>query len=160
MYNKNRPKRLRPKLLGSEHILGRTGERPKRLENCESCLSCMFIRPCFEISVLYRNVVIWLRTTVKIYKKKTKKKHSWQLSNLWRVLVFMGFNKFNKSITQTYNSNIHSPSRTSDQLSSVTSIGLHCVCEKNRIVTETNKTWNIFPDSCARASFPTAMGLD
>lgn len=73
MYNKNRPKRLRPKLLGSEHILGRTGERPKRLENCESCLSCMFIRPCFEISVLYRNVVIWLRTTVKIYiKKKTK----------------------------------------------------------------------------------------
>lgn len=61
MYNKNRPKRLRPKLL----------------ENCESCLSCMFIRPCFEISVLYRNVVIWLRTTVKIYKKK---KHSWQLS--------------------------------------------------------------------------------
>lgn len=25
MYNKNRPKRLRPKLLGSEHILGRTG---------------------------------------------------------------------------------------------------------------------------------------
>lgn len=73
MYNKNRPTRLRPKLLGSEHILGRTGERPKRLENCESCLSCMFIRPCFEISVLYRNVVIWLRTTVKIYiKKKTK----------------------------------------------------------------------------------------
>lgn len=79
MYNKNRPKRLRPKLLGSEHILGRTGERSKRLENCESCLSCMFIRPCFEISVLYRNVVIWLRTTVKIYIKK-KKKHSWQLS--------------------------------------------------------------------------------
>lgn len=74
MYNKNRPTRLRPKLLGSEHILGRTGERPKRLENCESCLSCMFIRPCFEISVLYRNVVIWLRTTVKIYKKKTTKK--------------------------------------------------------------------------------------
>lgn len=73
MYNKNRPKRLRPKLLGSEHILGRTGERPKRLENCESCLSCMFIRPCFEISVLYRNVVIWLRTTVKIYKKNPKK---------------------------------------------------------------------------------------
>lgn len=25
MYNKNRPKRLRLKLLGSEHILGRTG---------------------------------------------------------------------------------------------------------------------------------------
>lgn len=73
MYNKNRPKRLRPKLLGSEHILGRTGERPKRLENCESCLSCMFIRPCFEISVLYRNVVIWLRTTVKIYIYKKKK---------------------------------------------------------------------------------------
>lgn len=72
MYNKNRPKRLRPKLLGSEHILGRTGERPKRLENCESCLSCMFIRPCFEISVLYINVVIWLRTTVNIYKKNKK----------------------------------------------------------------------------------------
>lgn len=140
MYNKNRPKRLRPKLL----------------ENCESCLSCMFIRPCFEISVLYRNVVIWLRTTVKILKKKKNILDNY----LWRVLVFMGFNKFNKSITQTYNSNIHSPSRTSDQLSSVTSIGLHCVCEKNRIVTETNKTWNIFPDSCARASFPTAMGLD
>lgn len=72
MYNKNRPKRLRLKLLGSEHILGRTGGRPKRLENCESCLSCMFIRPRFEISVLYRNVVIWLRTTVKILKKKKK----------------------------------------------------------------------------------------
>lgn len=37
------------------------------VENCESCLFCMFICFCFEILVFYRKVVIWLRIIVKIY---------------------------------------------------------------------------------------------
>lgn len=152
MYNKNRPKRLRPKLyLGSN---GGKAETTRKLR--ELLILYVYTSLFWNIGTVQKCCYMAKNNCQNIYKKKKNILDNY----LWRVLVFMGFNKFNKSITQTYNSNIHSPSRTSDQLSSVTSIGLHCVCEKNRIVTETNKTWNIFPDSCARASFPTAMGLD
>lgn len=68
MYNKNRPKRLRPKLLGSEHILGRTrgGERPKRLEN-------LF----WNIGTVQKCCYMAKNNCQNIYKKK---KNSWQLS--------------------------------------------------------------------------------